>query len=445
MPVKPLEVPSSILWAPDLDQIPHQKEFVLCDATLSAFIGGVRSGKTHAGAVKAFLYCVANPGADGLVTGPDYTSLLGATYETYRKVFPDEFIEKWQGQPVHTLFTKNNNRILFRSTGEYETSLIGFTVAWAHMDEAAFSPSGAYDRVHARVSQPGFKHMIWLTTTPRGFNWVHKHFPSGGKNPVWFASSRNNPFLGKDYVTRLLSQYVEGSGKALQEIEGQYTLMGSMFFDAPTLSLAMEHDVQEPIGQRENGLIQIWKPPAVGGKYYCGVDPWGGGESEDASLAKTELIDAQTGEQVLRLSGKIPADVQANMTVPLCREYNDAFLVFENNNQGMFFARALRELRYENIYYSDLKREHPGYRTDMSKEAMLLHLDRFMRERRLIVHSEDDLHEFLNIEREGDRIGPAKGTRGDAPMAFAMCVIGSMARPHSPLTFRKPRSYVTVR
>ena len=441
----PIDSDPTTLWKPDLDKIPHQKDFVYCDATLSAYVGGVRSGKTHAGAVKAFLYCVANPGADGLVTGPDYGSLTGATYETYRKVFPDSFVKKWQGQPAHILFTNNNNRILFRSTGEYETSLIGFTVAWAHMDEAAFSPPGAFDRVNARVSQPDFKHMIWITTTPRGFNWVHKYFPPNGLNPTFFASSRNNPFLGKDYVKRLLELYVEGSGKALQEIEGQYTLMGDSFFDSEALGFAMMNDVQNPIHVEENGMVQVWKHPELGGKYYCGVDPWGGGESEDASLAKTEIVNAQTGEQVLRLSGKIPADIQAKMTVEICRKYNNAFLVFENNNQGMFFAKALQDLHYGNIYYNDLKREKPGYRTDINKENMLLHLDKFIRERRIIVHSEDDLQEFLNIERKGEKILPAKGTRGDAPMALAMVVVAALARPHRPMSFAQPQSYISVR
>ncbi len=445
MPVKVPEAPTSILWTPDLEQIPHQKDFVFCDAVEASFVGGVRSGKTHAGAVKAFLYCVANPGADGLVTGPNFDTLLGATLTTYRKVFPEEFIVRWQGQPVHTLTTTNNNHILFRSTGEYDTSLIGFTVAFAHMDEAAMSPEGAYDKVQARVSQPGYKHMIWLTTTPRGFNWVWRNFPADGPNPVWFGSSRNNPYLGKDYVPRLLAKYGEGTGKARQEIEGEYTLMGSRFFDGDALGVAMRNDVQKPVYIEENGMVQIWKRPELGGKYYCGVDPWGGGESEDASLAKTEIVNAQTGEQVLRLSGAIPADVQAGMTVKWCREYNNAFLVFENNNQGMFFARALKDLGYGNIYYSDLKREKPGYRTDATKEHMLLELDRFMRERRIIIHSEDDLREFSQIEREGDKIGPAKGTRGDAPMAFAMCVVAALHRPHRPLNFNQLRSYLEVR
>ena len=431
-----------IIWKPDIDRIPAQGDFIRSDAMESLFCGGIRGGKTYGGAIKAALYCIANPGADGVVTGPTNDVLTQATFPTYMQAWPEALIKVWRPAD-RILETNNGNKLFFRSTHEWQTALVGFTVAFGHMDEAALSEYESYLRLHGRLSQPGFKPMLWLTTTPKGHNWVYREFVLKGPKPIFYSSARLNPFLGGDYISRLERQF---AGKlALQEIEGQFTLLGESFFDVDALNRAFQEDVREPIYVEENGLLQVWKHPEASSRYIVGADCWGGGEGAEGSNAVTEVVDALSGEQVARLHGKILPDQQAEWSVKLCRKYNGAFLVFENNGAGFMYAKELMALGYNNFYYQDAQRRKPGYRTDgTNKETLLLTLDQAMRERRLTVHSYEDLQEFSNVQRDGKTIGAARDCHDDAPMAFAMFVAGQLARPFHPVQFSQPQSYLQM-
>src|SRR6185312_15533136 len=79
----------------DLELLPAQAEFVAAPERFVAFVGGVGSGKTVAGAVKAIRYCWEHPGAVGLVGAPNKTMLHDMLLPTLLELLSDEVRKTW--------------------------------------------------------------------------------------------------------------------------------------------------------------------------------------------------------------------------------------------------------------------------------------------------------------------------------------------------------------
>jgi len=103
-----------------------QYDFVACPARFSAFIGGIGSGKTYAGAVKAF-YAAAQSKTLGLVVSPTYPMLRDATVRVFLDVAGDAIAEFRKTEMIATLV--NGSEILFRSADD-PNKLRGPSVHW---------------------------------------------------------------------------------------------------------------------------------------------------------------------------------------------------------------------------------------------------------------------------------------------------------------------------
>ncbi|MBA3825606.1 MAG: hypothetical protein H0X24_17130 [Ktedonobacterales bacterium] len=96
-----------------------QQAFVEADERFVAFIGGVGSGKTVAGAIKALRYVMEYPGAVGVVGAPNKTVLRDVTERTLRTLLPKEFgIKERKSDGV--IEFPNGSEIWFRSMDDFE-------------------------------------------------------------------------------------------------------------------------------------------------------------------------------------------------------------------------------------------------------------------------------------------------------------------------------------
>ena len=89
-----------------------QHDFVACQDRFTGFIGGIGSGKSYAGAVKAMLYCQV-PGTLGLVIAPSYPMLRDATLRTFKQVAEAAIAETHASEMRLTL--RNGAEVLFLS------------------------------------------------------------------------------------------------------------------------------------------------------------------------------------------------------------------------------------------------------------------------------------------------------------------------------------------
>lgn len=189
-----------------------QFQFVNCADRFTAMLGGIGSGKTLAGSVKALNY--AKSKTLGLVVAPSYRMLQDATIRTFREV-NDEVIKDYNKSDMIITF-KNGAEILFRSADEPDR-LRGPNANWAWIDEAGLCQAGTWDIVIGRLRADGQAGPCWITTTPKGRNWLYQ---KRNQMTVFHSATTQNPYLSKEFVQSLLDSY---TGEFLQqEVYGEF-------------------------------------------------------------------------------------------------------------------------------------------------------------------------------------------------------------------------------
>jgi len=217
---------------------PAQTVFVDDDRSETAYVGGVGSGKTASGVIRARRHVTEwNRDSAGVIVSPTVPmlrnviepelrkwNLLGVPNAEYKR--SENRIEYDHGATI-ILESANNDRKIER--------LRGLNLAWAWMDEAAYQPRKVYNILSDRLRVGSYRN-LYATTTPRGFNWVYDVFadrdgtesdlPDGrvrrgdAYTSVLGVSTRANPAHPDDYIER---QERQRSGEAYeQEIEGEF-------------------------------------------------------------------------------------------------------------------------------------------------------------------------------------------------------------------------------
>lgn len=117
-----------------------------------------------------------------------------------------------------------NGTTIFWRSADRPNRLRGPNLGWWWLDEGAYASEEVYKILIGRLrKQPA---RGWITTTPKGFDWIYRLFTSGDSNfHLTHASTATNPFLPPDYITDLRSQYT--SAFAEQEIEGRFVDLGN--------------------------------------------------------------------------------------------------------------------------------------------------------------------------------------------------------------------------
>lgn len=210
----------------EIELYPEQFDFVVSDTRFTAFIGGIGSGKTLGGCVKAMAHC--QPGALGLIVAPTYGMLRDATLRTFKDVAGKALLEFRRGEMRAKMI--NGSEILFRSADDPER-LRGPNLSWAFIDEAALCHKMAWPIIIGRLRKDGIAGPCWLTTTPKGRNWVWEEFAHVRRDNYEMFHSRtaDNPYLASEFVESLEVAY---SGDfALQELAGEFVAFEGLIYD----------------------------------------------------------------------------------------------------------------------------------------------------------------------------------------------------------------------
>jgi phage terminase large subunit len=197
-----------------------QYDFVTCHERFTAFIAGIGSGKTFGGAVKGC--ALATPGTLGLVVAPTYPMLRDATLRAYQEILGDK-MDLHKGEMLGRLV--NGAEIIFRSADNPDR-LRGPNIHWAHIDEGALCPDGTWEVVIGRLRAGGGAGPCFITTTPRGRNWLYRR---AGEIRVFRAHTRDNPYIAREFVESLEASY---TGKfAAQELGGEFVAFEGLVYE----------------------------------------------------------------------------------------------------------------------------------------------------------------------------------------------------------------------
>lgn len=211
-----------------------QTDFVLAEEHFVCAAGGIGSGKSIGGAQRAILAACGRLGAKsirtpnlGVVTAPTYTMLKDASLRTFLD-FAGGLVTDFNKNDMKATLA-NGSEILFRSADNPDR-LRGPTIAWWWGDEAAYSSDALYKIMVGRLRQYGQLGHLWLTTTPKGRNWIWQRFKQKPQPstklfqlPTWA-----NPFLDEAIYRAWLDSYA--GDFALQELEGEFIAYDGLIY-----------------------------------------------------------------------------------------------------------------------------------------------------------------------------------------------------------------------
>lgn len=192
-----------------------QRAFLTSPAKFRLFVGGVGSGKSRAGCLE----CLRQPaGSTGMVLAPTYPMLRDATLRTFLELCQRGGVLKMFNRSEMVAHLIDGKTILFRSADDADR-LRGPNLGWFYPDEAALMDREVWLVMLGRLREaPG---RAWVTTTPRGYNWLYDAFTTDDPNYALFRSStRDNTFLPSDFIASLEQAYT--TEFARQEIEGEF-------------------------------------------------------------------------------------------------------------------------------------------------------------------------------------------------------------------------------
>jgi phage terminase large subunit-like protein len=213
----------------------QQHNFADSPHQFSLLVGGIGSGKTVAGAARSIR--AAHGRIDGskifipytgMITAPTYNVLRDATIPTFRDLASD-LVESMSTAPPINAKLKNGSQIYFRSAHQPEL-LRGPSIAWWWGDEAALYTADVWRIMIGRLRQQGQTGYAWLTTTPKGRNWIYKEFmlKERARYGVFRATTRENPYVDLDYYAMLRENYNDEFAR--QELDGDFVAFEGLIY-----------------------------------------------------------------------------------------------------------------------------------------------------------------------------------------------------------------------
>ena len=205
-----------------IELYPAQDDFVHCPHRFTAMIGGIGSGKSYAGCVKAFVRASERK-VLLMVTAPTYPMLRDATLRTFMDMAGPFVRDFYKSEMIATLV--NGSEVLFRST-ENPDRLRGPNLHGWFGDEAALYDRNVWPIMIGRLRADGKAGEAWLATTPNGRNWLYER---QGEITIFRAKTRDNPYLSDEFVSSLEAAY---SGSfARQELEGEFVSFEGLVYE----------------------------------------------------------------------------------------------------------------------------------------------------------------------------------------------------------------------
>ena len=208
-----------------------QSRFVISDAKYPAFVGGLGSGKTHAGMWRSIRLKKENPTIDVGYYLPTYGLIHDIIIPRFQELFETYKVPYRLNQQHNYFEIENSAKIIMRSMDRPE-KIIGYETSDAILDELDTLPydkaQDVWSKVVARTRKKKTNGKIntrAVVTTPEGFKFVYDKWK---KNPMagsvlFKAPTYSNPYLPDDYVDSLRETMPENALMAY--LEGEFVNM----------------------------------------------------------------------------------------------------------------------------------------------------------------------------------------------------------------------------
>lgn len=198
---------------------------------------------------------------------------------------------------------------------------------------------------------------------PDDFNFLKVAYPQFKTRSVWFNEECHRAASAQEIA---------------QELDIDYAASGWQFFDANIIEKLKKSTAMRPLAEGEvffsgedwkhpqwsqmrGGRLQLWFTPTVDGTVsqawkdvICGVDVATGKGGEMSSNSVASFARRTTGEMVAQfVTNQMSPTEYCFYVLALCKWFNEAFLIWEENGPGGEFTKRTRLEGYRNIFYRE--------------------------------------------------------------------------------------------
>lgn len=179
-----------------------------------------------------------------------------------------------------------------------------------------------------------------------------------------------------------------------------------------------------------DNMLKIYEYPVKGHNYILTVD----GAKDGMDSFAIQVVDITTINFVQVATAKLQVDYlkMPEFIVKYCKEYNNAYLIIENNEgAGQSVADFIRQdWEYENMYFDKVKvhnktvmknKAYAGFRTtSKTRDLILDNLRMFIEQGKLTINDKDTIEEFQHFIRIDGKYQADDGYHDDLIMALAI-------------------------
>lgn len=282
-------------------------------------------------------------------------------------------------------------------------------------------------------------------STPNGVgNWFHKKYVQAESGEVLdWAFMRLHWTLHPEYdqAWRDGMEQELGKKKSAQECDCEFISSGNSVIEMELIQFYKESFVKEPIERRGlGGDYWLWEHPPLGQgqkSYLISADVARGDGSDYSTF---HVIDLEASTQVAEFRGKVDTTLFGSMLVQTAREWNNAILVVEREQQGWAVIQEIINQQYPNLLRlsedlkyvetekmlsnkinRDQRRMIPGFSTNSKTRPLIISkLDRYMRERAFEIRSSRTIDELFTFIWKAGRGQAMSGYNDDLVMSLAI-------------------------
>lgn len=396
---------------------------------------GRQQGKTVTAAACILHYTIFNSDKTVAIMGNKTASAreVLARYQTMYENLPiwmQQGVKTWNKGDVEL---ENNCRIFTAATTT--SGIRGKSVNWLYIDEAAIIPNNVADEFFASVYptiSAGETTKILLTSTPLGYNHFWKFWNEAEKG----ANGFTHHFIPYSEIPGRDEKWAEEQFKLLGELKYNQEVLCEFLGSSNTLINARtiaQLSSKEPIFYNEDGLSLYENPQED--HYYCiTVDTARGIGGDYSAFVVTDITEMPYKVVATYRNNKVAPLLYPEIINKLGRDYNNAYILIENNDIGGQVVEILHEeIEYENIFttVTEKSRQYvtPGFgrstrlgvnTSKQVKRQGCFTFKSLMEEKKLLVFDAEIIHEISTFIEKGQGYQADEGYHDDLVMCMVL-------------------------
>lgn len=346
----------------------------------------------------------------------------------------------WMQQGVKTwnkgdVELENNCRVFTAATTT--SGIRGKSVNWLYIDEAAIIPNNVADEFFASVYptiSAGETTKILLTSTPLGYNHFWKFWNEAEKGTNGFVSHfiPYTDIPGRDEAWAEQQLKLLGELKFTQEVLCDFLGSSNTLINARTIAALSSKD---PLYENPEGNgVDIYEDPQEDHYYCITVDTARGIGGDYSAFVVFDITEMPYKVVAKYRNNKIAPMLYPNVIAKVGQDYNNAFVLIENNDIGGQVVEILHEeIEYDNIFstVTEKSRQYvsPGFgkstrlgvnTSKQVKRQGCFNFKSLMEEKKLLVFDADIISEISTFVEKGNTYQADEGYNDDCVMCMVL-------------------------